>query len=272
MSEFLDTLAECLGSSLYNLKPPNSFENRFGVEHPLLQDTTESGGRWHADLHLSRRKQKVEKTSSKVAYVAVLGVVSIGLGVIIPPVLAQSAAGGKTLANLQAAYDGESNAHARYLAFAQKADAEGYAQVASLFRAAARAEQIHLTNHAAVIRQMGAEPHAIIEMPVVRSTKENLEASANRGEAYERDTMYPSFIIQAQAEDNGAAVQTFEFARSAEAQHFRLFIEALENLDTMKTPGHTYYVCTVCGHTLADPPVRDCISCASPREKYEAVK
>ena len=192
----------------------------------------------------------MEKTSSKVAYVAVLGVVSIGLGVIIPPVLAQSAAGGKTLANLQAAYDGESNAHARYLAFAQKADAEGSAQVASLFRAAARAEQIHLTNHAAVIRQMGAEPHAIIEMPVVRSTKENLEASANRGEAYERDTMYPSFIIQAQAEDNGAAVQTFEFARSAEAQHFRLFIEALENLDTMKTPGHTYYVCTVCGLSL----------------------
>ena len=109
-------------------------------------------------------------------------------------------------------------------------------------------------------------------MPGVRSTKENLKASANEGEAYERDTMYPVFIQEAQAEDNGAAVQTFEFARNAEAQHFRLFLEALENLDTMKTRGHTYYVCTVCGYTLADPPVRDCISCASPREKYEAVK
>jgi rubrerythrin len=214
----------------------------------------------------------VKKTSSKVAYVALLGVVSIGLGFIIPPAAAQSTAAGKTLANLQAAYDGESNAHARYLAFAQKADAEGYAQVASLFRAAARAEQIHLTNHAAVIRQMGAEPHAILEMPVVRSTKENLEASANKGEAYERDTMYPGFIMQAQIEDNGAAVQTFEFARNAEAQHFRLFIEALENLDTMKTPGHAYYVCTVCGYTLADLPSRDCVSCSSSREKYEAVK
>jgi len=214
----------------------------------------------------------MKKTSSKVPCVAVLGVMSIGLGVIVPPAPAQSTAAGKTLANLQAAYDGESNAHARYLAFAQKADAEGYAQMASLFRAAARAEQIHLTNHAAVIRQMGAEPHAILEMPVVRSTKENLEASANKGEAYERDTMYPGFIMQAQIEDNGAAVQTFEFARNAEAQHFRLFIEALNNLDNMKAPGHTYYVCTVCGYTIADAPPGDCVSCSSPREKYEAVK
>ena len=215
----------------------------------------------------------MKKPLFKAAHVSVLaGLTCIGLYIIIPAKSAPRGMPSKTLANLQAAYDGESNAHARYLAFAERADAEGYDQVASLFRAAARAENIHLTNHAAVIRQMGAAPHVVIEMATVKSTKENLEASANKGEAYERDTMYPSFIIQAQAEDNGAAVQTFEFARSAEAQHFRLFIEALENLDTMKTPGHTYYVCTVCGHTLADPPVRDCTSCASPREKYEAVK
>ena len=215
----------------------------------------------------------MKKLLFMVAYVGVFGVTtSAGLGVIIPPALAQSATAGKTLANLQAAYDGESNAHARYLAFAQKADVEGYAQVASLFRAAARAEQIHLTNHAAVIRQMGAEPHAVIEMPVMKSTKENLEASANKGEAYERDTMYPGFIKQAQAEDNGAAVQTFEFARNGEAQHFRLFVEALNNLENMKAPGHIYYVCTVCGYTIVDPPPGDCFSCSNPREKYEAVK
>ena len=273
VSEFLDVLAEGLGLVSIQPQAPKQFrESRaigtsvatrhYGVRRALARGFT-----------TLRRNQKVKKTTSKVAYVGVLGVVtSIGLGAIIPAPLAQNAAGGKTLANLQAAYDGENNAHARYLAFAQKADAEGYAQVASLFRAAARAEQIHLTNHAAVIRQMGAEPHAIIEMPLVRSTKENLEASANKGEAYERDTMYPGFIKQAQAEDNGAAVQTFELARNAEAQHFRLFIEALDNLENMKTPGHTYYVCTVCGYTIADPPSGDCVSCASPREKYEAVK
>jgi rubrerythrin len=214
----------------------------------------------------------VKNPFPKLVYVGLLAVViGIGLGIIIPAKLVPSGVASKTLANLQAAYDGESNAHARYLAFAERADAEGYDQVASPFRAAARAEHIHLTNHAAVIRKMGAEPHAIIEMAAVKSTRENLEASANKGEAYERDTMYPGFIKQAQAEGNGAAVQTFEFARNAEGQHFRLFTEALSNLDNMKALGHTYYVCTVCGYTIEEPPSGDCVSCSSQPEKYEAV-
>src|ERR1019366_4733743 len=60
--------------------------------------------------------------------------------------------------NLQMAFNGESNAHHRYVAFAKKADDEGYGEVASLFRAAARAEEIHASNHSAVIRKLGAEP------------------------------------------------------------------------------------------------------------------
>ena len=178
---------------------------------------------------------------------------------------------GKTLPNLQTAYNGESNAQARYLAFAQKADQEGYGEVASLFRAAARAEQIHLTNHAAVIRQMGAEPMAAIEKPVVKSTRENLESAANKGEAYERDTMYPAFIQQANAGGNLDAVRTFDLARKAEAQHFKLFTAALANLENMRGSRHTYYVCTVCGYTVSEPVTGNCVSCASPAEKYEAV-
>src|SRR5512140_22677 len=95
-----------------------------------------------------------------------------------------------TLGNLQTAFNGESNARARYLAFAVQADQEGHGPVASLFRAAARAEQIHAANHAAVIKKLGAEPVANIETPVVKSTRENL-AAAIEGEVYERDVMYP---------------------------------------------------------------------------------
>jgi rubrerythrin len=178
---------------------------------------------------------------------------------------------GRTLDDLQAAYNGESNAHARYLAFAQKADSDGYGQVASLFRAAARAEQIHLTNHAAVIRKMGVEPTATIEKPAVKSTRENLEGAANKGEAYERDTMYPEFIKQANGEGNQDAVLTFDLARKAEAQHFELFSQALEGLESMRGEGHIYYVCTVCGYTTAQPVTGNCVSCSSPAEKYEAV-
>lgn len=201
----------------------------------------------------------------------VLAATAAALILAIPGKSAPQTESGKTLENLQAAYNGESNAHARYLAFAQKADEEGYGQVASLFRAAARAEQIHLTNHAAVIRKMNAEPTATIETVVVKSTRENLEGAANQGEAYERDTMYPGFIEQANAEGNQDAVQTFDFARKAEAQHFQLFTQALGNLESMRGKSHTYYVCTVCGYTTPDPVTSNCVSCSSPAEKYEAV-
>ncbi|MHB8303849.1 MAG: rubrerythrin family protein [Acidobacteriaceae bacterium] len=97
---------------------------------------------------------------------------------------------------MQAAFNGESNAHVRYLAFAKQADGEGYGEAASLFRAAARAEEVHASNHAAVIKEMGATPKATIESPEVKSTRENLEA-AIKGETYERDIMYPAFLKQA---------------------------------------------------------------------------
>lgn len=180
-----------------------------------------------------------------------------------------SAKANKTLQNLQAAYNGESNAHAKYLAFAQKADEEGYRGVGSLFRAAARAEQIHLTNHAAVIRELDAEPQATIVTPVVKSTLQNLLASANRGEAYERDTMYPRFIKQAHLDVNLGAVRTFEYARTAEAEHFKLFAAAAKNLENMRD-ATTYYVCPMCGYTTHDPQTK-CPSCGMEKEKYEEV-
>ena len=132
-----------------------------------------------------------------------------------------------TMTNLQAAFNGESNAHARYLAFANKADTEGYAGVASLFRAAARAEEIHAGNHAAVIKKFGGVPEAKLEDPVVKSTRENLEA-AIKGETYERDKMYPAFIGQARTEANAEAMRTFTFAQAAEVEHAKLYTEALQ--------------------------------------------
>ena len=71
-----------------------------------------------------------------------------------------AAAATTTLDNLQAGFNGESNAHSRYLAFAEKADQEGYGEVASLFRAAAKAEEVHAANHAAVIKKMGGTAQA----------------------------------------------------------------------------------------------------------------
>ena len=176
-----------------------------------------------------------------------------------------------TLDNLQAGFNGESNARSRYLAFAEKADQEGYGEVASLFRAAAKAEEVHAANHAAVIKKLGGTPQAKLETPVVKSTQENLEA-AIKGESYERDTMYPGFLQQARAEGNRDAVQTFNYAKTAEAEHAKLYSEALNNLPKLKgSKAKDYFVCMVCGYTTSKVDFAKCPSCFTHKDKYEKV-
>jgi rubrerythrin len=163
-----------------------------------------------------------------------------------------------TLHNLQTAYNGESNARAKYLEFAKKAEQEGYGQVASLFRAAAAAEQIHRTCEASVIKEMAATPRAKIALPPIKSTQQNLEDSASKGEAYERDTMYPQFIRQARTDGNNRAAQCFTYAQAAEAEHFNLFKAAARDLAQMKGAAGTYYVCTEGGYTMERLDVSKC--------------
>ncbi|HPO11799.1 MAG TPA: rubrerythrin family protein [Candidatus Hydrogenedentes bacterium] len=176
-----------------------------------------------------------------------------------------------TLDNLQAAFNGESNAKAKYEAFAIKADEEGYKQVASLFRAAAHAEGIHAASHGKVITDMGATPKADVGKPEVKSTKENLEA-ALKGESYERDTMYPAFIKQAEADKNQKASRTFNWAISAETEHAKLYQEALGNLDAWKAGPKEFIVCQKCGYTTAKTDIKQCPVCSNPRSKMDAIK
>lgn len=177
---------------------------------------------------------------------------------------------GTTLENLQAAFNGESNANARYLVFAKKAEEEGFVPVASLFRAAAKAEEIHANNHKKVIESLGGKAEAKIDTPEVKSTKENL-AAAIKGESYERDVMYPGFLKQARADRNKEAIRTLNLAKTAEAEHAKLYKEALDNLDTWKGDAKTFYVCTICGYTSTNVPSEKCPSCFSPKEKFITV-
>ena len=178
----------------------------------------------------------------------------------------------KTLQNLQSAFEGESNAHNRYVAFAQRADQEGYGEVASLFRALARAEEIHMKNHAEVIRKMGAEPQATLAKFFTQSTRKNLESSASKFEFYEGDKIYPKFIVQARAEGNADAVRTFEYARAAELQHLKLLNTALKNLEHMRGKSRMYYVCPTCGATAEQQPNYEmCPICGHPADAYEKV-
>lgn len=161
----------------------------------------------------------------------------------------------QTVDNLNTAIAGEANASHRYTMFAAEADREGYAQVARLFRAAALAESIHQKNHEAVLRGLGVEPKTpVVEEVKVGTTRENLELPI-RGEAKETAQMYPQMIEQARAEHVPGAVRSFTYARDTEAEHLKLFEDALAHL------GHNrrvdYYVGKVSGDTTTRPTSRE---------------
>jgi rubrerythrin len=196
---------------------------------------------------------------------------AIALGISALGFTARAVAATPTLNNLQAAFNGESNAHNRYLLFAKQAETEGYGEVASLFRAAAQAEQVHAGNHAQVIKKLGAVPAAKIETPAVKSTRENLQA-AIEGETYERDTMYPDFLKQARAEGNRDAIRTLNLAKTAEAEHAKLYAHALQTLASLRgSTAKGYFVCPTCGFTVPEVNFASCPSCFTSKEKFVRV-
>ncbi len=164
---------------------------------------------------------------------------------------------GNTTENLQAAFAGESQANRMYLAFAKKADEEGHAQVAKLFRAAAAAETVHAHNH---FRALGK----------VKGTKDNLQAAIS-GENYEVLTMYPEFIKVAEAAGEKKALTSFQWAWEVEKTHEALYRKAAESLGK---EGETfdYYVCEVCGHTHERSAPEKCPVCGAPASRFSRVE
>lgn len=161
----------------------------------------------------------------------------------------------KTEKNLQDAFAGESQANRKYLAFAKKAEEEGYSQIAKLFRAAAEAETVHAHNH---LRELGG----------IKSTKENLNEAIN-GESYEFQRMYPQMIEDAKAEGNDSALRSFNFANEVEKIHAELYKKALENFG--KNPDVDYYVCQVCGNTVENEAPEECPICKAKKQAFKKI-
>jgi len=162
----------------------------------------------------------------------------------------------KTEQDLQDAFAGESQANRKYLAFAKKADAEGYKQVAKLFRAAAEAETVHALNH---LKELGA----------IKSTKENLEEAIG-GETYEFQKMYPQMILDAEKEGEKGARRSFDLANEVEKIHAALYKKALETLG--KNGEVDYYVCEVCGNTVEGAPPDKCPICEALKKMFKKVE
>ena len=163
--------------------------------------------------------------------------------------------GSQTEKNLKEAFASESQANRRYLAFAKKAEEEGYKQVAKLFRAAAEAETVHAHAH---LRVLGG----------VKATRDNLQ-EAIAGETHEFKSMYPEFIAKAKAEAIKPAEMSFDYANQVEKIHAALYEKAFANLG--KNEAVDYYVCPVCGNTVEGQAPDKCPICNVPGSKFVKV-
>ncbi len=161
----------------------------------------------------------------------------------------------KTEKNLQEAFAGESQANRKYLAFAEKAEREGYLTAAKLFRAAAEAETIHAHAHFRLMKGVG-------------DTRTNLQHAIG-GETHEYKSMYPQFVEEAKNENETAAVKIFDYALKAEKVHAELYEAMLEQLDNKEEA--EFYLCPVCGFISKNEVPDHCPICQAKSSVFKKV-
>ncbi|MGB8992442.1 MAG: rubrerythrin family protein [Desulfobaccales bacterium] len=162
----------------------------------------------------------------------------------------------KSIKDLKEAFAGESQANRRYLAFAERADRDGYPQVARLFRAAAEAETVHALNHLRALK-------------AIQATAENLK-EAVAGEVAEFQQMYPRMIADSQAEGHKDAERTFTFANDVEKIHAALFKKALETMEKKELVD--IFVCSVCGYTVEGEAPDNCPICKAVKKLFRRIE
>ena len=159
--------------------------------------------------------------------------------------------------NLAYAFAAESKAAARNAAFAQKADHDGYAQIARLFRAVSDAESVHAQRYLRLMRGK------------IGSTEENLEA-AFQNEIRANVEEYPRLIQDAVEEENKGAERAFSQSKDVESGHASLYKRAMN--DMLADRQTDYYVCQVCGYIAEDEAPERCPVCNSVKGKFKKVE
>lgn len=157
--------------------------------------------------------------------------------------------------NLKAAFAGESQAHMRYLIFSKKAEAEGFPNIARLFKAISHAEQVHATNH---FNALG----------LIRGSSDNLQMAID-GETYEVNEMYPAFNAVAQLQNEKGAMQSINYALQAEKIHASMYQKAKQVVEGSKDIQlGAMFICDVCGHTVEGEAPDRCPVCGASKEKF----
>jgi rubrerythrin len=163
--------------------------------------------------------------------------------------------GEMTKDNLKAAFAGESQAHMKYAAFSDKAEKEGWPNVAKLFRATSYAELVHATSHLRVLGGIGA-------------SADNLTAAIG-GETYEVEEMYPAFLAVAEAQGQKRAIQSMNWAMEAEKGHAELYSKAKAAVEAgQDVELDQVYVCGRCGWTGIGEAPDECPVCQAKKELF----
>jgi rubrerythrin len=163
----------------------------------------------------------------------------------------------KTQKSLAYAFAAESKASIRNDAFARKAEAEGFAGIARLFRAVSEAESVHARRYLLLMRGK------------VGSTEENLQ-TAFQSEIKANVEEYPNLIKEAAEEREEAALKAFSHARDVEDRHAELYKKAMN--DMLAERETVYYVCQVCGYVAEDEAPQNCPVCGAVKGKFKKIE
>ena len=151
------------------------------------------------------------------------------------------------------AYTGESKASLRLKVFAEKAQEEGYPQLAKLFRVISFSEELHGKRALKLLKE-------------IKSTEENL-ADSFESETKVAEVTYDEFIKRATEDGNGPAALVFSQARDVEETHAKLYKEAMTHL--MEERQTTYFVGGICGYVSDGMLPDQCPICAAKKEQFE---
>ena len=157
---------------------------------------------------------------------------------------------------LKEAFAGESKAHVRNLAFAKKAEEDGFPQVARLFRAVAEAEKIHAAEYLKYLEG------------VIGETEDNLQAAFER-EIRAKNEIYPPLIQEAFASKREDVAWSFSRSRDVEERHAKLYKDALAAMITDQET--VYHVCQVCGYIFDGDLPEKCPVCKAKKENFKRI-
>ncbi len=176
-----------------------------------------------------------------------------------------------TKENLLAAFHEETDARTLHLAYAAKAEEEGFLKASSLLRAIAKSQEVHARAFAALLEHAGQKPQPAPFKPELKSTLDNIHESIKQRSRL-RDSLYPAYVKKAQEEKDAAAALAFQYAQKAAAEQANLLISPLANPEQWKLTKKTFIICPKCGYLTTNLKLDKCPVSGDARKEFIAIE